>query len=76
MKVGALSGASHSAVRSLIQENPGHGKRCMMKSAVSAHPKEQMADLLATLRSYAKGVLLQGDLLTLSEAQDKSSRMN
>jgi len=48
----------------------------MMKSAVSAHPKEQMADLLATLRSYAKGVLLQGDLLTLSEAQDKSSRMN
>ena len=47
-----------------------------MKSAVSAHPKEQMADLLATLRSYAKRVLLQGDLLTLSEAQDKSSRMN
>ena len=47
-----------------------------MKSAVSAHPKEQMADLLATLQSYAKGVLLQGDLLTLSEAQDKSSRMN
>ena len=47
-----------------------------MKSAVSAHPKEQMADLLATLRSYAKRVLLQGDLLTLSEAQGKSSRMN
>ncbi len=47
-----------------------------MRSAVSAHPKEQMADLLATLRSYAKRVLVQGELLTLSEAQDKSSRMN
>ena len=47
-----------------------------MSSAVSAHPKEQMADLLATLRSYAKRVFVQGDLLTSSEAQDKSLRMN
>lgn len=46
-----------------------------MKSAVSAHPKEQMAELLATLRSYAKRVLVQGDLLALSESQDKSVRM-
>ena len=47
-----------------------------MSSALSAHPKEQMADLLATLRSYAKRVFVQGDLLTSSEAQDKSLRMN
>ena len=47
-----------------------------MKSAVSAHPKEQMAELLATLRGYAKRVLVQGDLLALSESQDKSVRMN
>ena len=47
-----------------------------MKCAVSAHPKEQMAELLATLRIYAKRVLVQGDLLALSESQDKSVRMN
>lgn len=46
-----------------------------MKSAVSAHPKEQMSDLLAALRSYAKRVLVQGDFLTLSETHDKSLRM-
>ena len=46
-----------------------------MSSAVSAHPKERMADLLATLRSYAKRVFVQGDLLTLSEAEDKALRM-
>ena len=48
----------------------------MIRSAASAHPKEQMADLLSTLRSYAKRVLVQGDPLSLSEEQDKSSRMN
>ena len=47
-----------------------------MISPVSAHPKEQMADLLATLRSYAKRVLVQGDRLTLSEAQEKCWRMD
>ena len=41
-----------------------------MKIAVSAHPKEQMAELLVTLRDYAKRVLVQGDLLTFYEAQD------
>ena len=43
-----------------------------MRSAVSAHPKEQMADLLATLRSYAKRVLVQDDPLSMSEEQVKS----
>ena len=47
-----------------------------MRSAVSAHPKEQMADLLATLRSYAKRVLVQDDPLSLSEEQAKSLRMS
>ena len=48
----------------------------MIRSAASAHPKEQMADLLATLRSYSERVLVQGDPLSLSEEQDKSSRMS
>ena len=47
-----------------------------MTSSVSAHPKEQMADLLITLRIYAKRVLVQGYPLTLMETQDKSLRMN
>ena len=47
-----------------------------MKIAVSAHPKEQMAELLVRLRDYAKRVLIQGDLLTFYEAQDKASRMS
>ena len=47
-----------------------------MRSAASAHPKEQMADLLATLRSYAKRVLVQGDPLSLSEEQAKSFEMS
>ena len=47
-----------------------------MTSSVSAHPKEQMADHLASLRSYAKRVLVLIAPLTLSEAQDKCWRMN
>jgi len=41
-----------------------------MKIAVSARPKEQTAELLVTLRDYAKRVLVLGDLLTFYEAQD------
>ena len=44
-----------------------------MKTAVSAHPKEQMAELLVTLPDCAKRVLAQGDLLMFYEARDKSS---
>lgn len=47
-----------------------------MSSAVSAHPEEHMAELLATLRSYAERVLVQGDRLSMNEAQDKSLRMS
>ena len=47
-----------------------------MRSAALAHPKEQMADLLATLRSYAKRVLVQDDPLSLSEELAKSLRMS
>jgi len=47
-----------------------------MKSAAPAHPKQQMADLLATLRSYASRVLVQDDPLSSSEEQDKSLRMS
>ena len=47
-----------------------------MRSAASAHPKAQMAELLATLRSYAQRVLVQGYLLTLVEEKDKSLRMS
>lgn len=46
-----------------------------MRLAESAHPKEQMADLLASLRGYAKQVLVHGDPLYLSEEQDKSARL-
>ena len=52
-----------------------HHGRFVTKIAVSARPKEQMAELLVTLRDYAKRVLVQGDLLTFYEARDKSSRM-
>ena len=47
-----------------------------MRSATPAYPKQQMANLLATLRSYASRVLVQDDPLSLSEEQDKSLRMS
>ena len=47
-----------------------------MRSAAPAHPKKQMANLLATLRSDANRVLVQNDALSLSEDQDKSLRMS
>ena len=52
-----------------MRDGLDHG-RFVMKIAVSAHPKEQMAELLVTLRDYAKRVLVLGDLLTFYEAQD------
>ena len=52
-----------------------HHGRSVMKIAVSARPKEQTAELLVTLRDYAKRVFVQGDQLTFYEARDKSSRM-
>ena len=47
-----------------------------MSSAVSAHPEKHMAEHFATIRSYAKRVLMQGDLLSINEAHEKSVQMS
>ena len=46
-----------------------------MVAAPLANPTEIMAHHLSILREYGRRVLLQGDALTLHEAQDKAVRM-